>query len=49
MDNQCYDEAREIWLNKQGLRVLRFWNDVVFLNLEGVLEEISKHLEYDSN
>ena len=45
MDNQLRDEARRSWLNKQGLHVLRFWNDVVFLNLEGVLEEISRHLE----
>ncbi len=34
-DSQC-DE----WLVSQGFRVLRFWNNEVMENLEGVLESI---------
>ena len=34
------DEKREIWLESQGFRILRFWNNEVLQNLEGVLEAI---------
>ena len=34
------DMRRDAWLNSQGFRVLRFWNNEVLLNLEGVLETI---------
>ncbi|MBI4332316.1 MAG: endonuclease domain-containing protein [Chloroflexi bacterium] len=34
------DEERTAWLNKEGFRVLRFWNNDVFGNLEGVWEVI---------
>ena len=34
------DEARTAWLESEGYRVLRFWNNDVQSNLEGVLEEI---------
>ncbi len=39
-----YDEARTHWLNSQGIRVLRFWNNDVFGNLEGVLTKIWEQL-----
>jgi very-short-patch-repair endonuclease len=35
-----YDAARTEWLEAQGLRVLRFPNQVVMKNMEGVLETI---------
>jgi crossover junction endodeoxyribonuclease RuvC len=34
------DAARTGWLEAQGLHVLRFWNNDVTENLEGVLETI---------
>jgi hypothetical protein len=32
------DEERTTWLRKRGYRVLRFWNNEVLGNMEGVLE-----------
>jgi len=34
------DKIREEWLKTEGYRVLRFWDNEVFTNLEGVLEHI---------
>jgi len=34
------DTRRDAWLRSQGFRVLRFWNNEVLQNLEGVLETI---------
>lgn len=34
------DKVRDAWLAERGYRVLRFWNNEVFENLEGVLEAI---------
>ena len=34
------DEERTQWLNSQGFTVLRFWNNDVLTNIEGVLEVI---------
>ena len=31
---------RDAWLSSQGFTVLRFWNNEVLQNLEGVLETI---------
>ena len=38
------DPRRDQWLKDQGFRVLRFWNNEVLNNLDGVLEVIIKHL-----
>jgi len=38
------DEERTRWLNGKGYRVLRFWNNEVLLNMEGVLERIREAL-----
>jgi very-short-patch-repair endonuclease len=35
------DARRTAWLESQGYRVLRFWNNEVFENLDGVLQTIS--------
>ena len=35
------DVKRTSWLESQGFRVLRFWNNEVLENREGVLERIS--------
>jgi len=34
------DRERDNWLSKQGFKVLRFWDNEVLQNLEGVLEVI---------
>ena len=34
------DEARTRYLNQQGLRVLRFWNDDLLRDTEAVLDQI---------
>ena len=38
------DTERDHWLSVEGYRVVRFWNNEVFQNLEGVLEEIRRQL-----
>ena len=35
------DAARTAWLEGQGFRVLRFWNDEVLKNIDGVLRVIA--------
>ena len=42
------DKARDVWLQGQGFRVLRFWNNEVLENLEGVVEVIFEHCEKPS-
>ena len=39
------DNARTEFLAKHGIRVLRFWNNDVFGNLEGVLQRIYDELK----
>jgi len=43
-ENKEYDYQREEWLEQEGYTVLRFWNNEVQNNLDGVLEEIRKHV-----
>ena len=40
------DEKRDKWLKGQDLKVLRFWNNEVLTNIEGVLEVIRKQCLY---
>jgi len=43
------DKERDNYLAKNGFKVLRFWNNEVFLNVEGILEVIrAKCLESPS-
>lgn len=35
-----YDEKRSLFLGQRGFKVLRFWNNDVIENMEGVLEVI---------
>jgi len=39
-DAQAYDEARTAWLDSEGFRVLRCWNNDVLGNQEAVLQTI---------
>ncbi|WP_018265692.1 endonuclease domain-containing protein [Methylosinus sp. LW4] len=34
------DTARTLWLEREGYRVLRFWNQEVYENIDGVLDTI---------
>jgi len=40
----AYDRCRDHWLTEQGFTVLRFWNNNVFENIEGVLQRITDEL-----
>jgi len=37
-----HDKERDEWLRNEGFNVLRFWNNDIFENLEGVLETIRR-------
>jgi very-short-patch-repair endonuclease len=39
------DRARTDWLKSQGFQVIRFWNNEILENLEGVLIKIKETLE----
>jgi very-short-patch-repair endonuclease len=39
------DSVRDRWLHDHNYRVLRFWNNDVLLNIEGVLETIASALD----
>ena len=35
-----YDQVRDDWLRREGYTVLRFWNNEVLQQMEGVLDQI---------
>jgi very-short-patch-repair endonuclease len=39
-ERKAQDDARTAWLEAQGYRVLRFWNNEVLGNIDGVLQVI---------
>ena len=43
-----YDEARTRFIEAQGFRVLRFWNNDVVTNMHGILERIAQELSSPS-
>jgi very-short-patch-repair endonuclease len=46
-DQEGYDAMRSDFLESQGYRVLRFWNNEVLGNIDGVLLEIARALVAD--
>ncbi len=44
VDQAHRDAERDAWLEGQGFRVLRFWNNDVLENIEGTLTAIVQHL-----
>lgn len=42
--NSKSDALRDQWLNERNYRVLRFWNNDILNNVEGVLETIVNSL-----
>ena len=45
IDQLDYDSERSRWLETRGFRVVRFWNEDVLSNAEGVLSVIALFLE----
>ena len=43
-ENTINDKARTEWLQSQGFRVIRFWNNDVSSNLDGVITRIKEAL-----
>lgn len=43
-DNILYDQNRTQYIEKFGYKVIRFWNNEIESNIEGVYEEILKYL-----
>lgn len=44
-NNIEYDKQRTSFLENNGYKVLRFWNNDIYTNINGVLEEIEKYIE----
>jgi very-short-patch-repair endonuclease len=44
VQEEDYDIERDAWLRDQGFVILRFWNNDVLKNVDGVMEMIVKHL-----
>lgn len=42
--DKLYDQKRTEFLEKQGFSVVRFWNNEVITNIEGVMEIIKQNL-----
>ena len=40
LENWESDDVRTNWLHSQGFKVVRFWNNDILTNIEGVLEVI---------
>lgn len=45
MEQQGRDERRSVYLRCLGYRVMRFWNNEVLVDIDGVLERIRMALE----
>jgi len=43
-DNKEYDKVRDEWIESQGYKTLRFWNNDVTENMDDVLQTIYKLL-----
>jgi len=44
-EREEYDRQRTVWLNQKGWQVIRFWNNEIWHNEEGVLDEILEKLQ----
>ena len=45
-EQRAYDSQRTSWLESQGFRVLRFWNNQVLKEATAVVDVIAEALEY---
>ncbi len=44
-DAREYDTARSEWLQSKGFQVLRFWNNQVLTEIDGVMEVVLETLQ----
>jgi very-short-patch-repair endonuclease len=44
-ENIEYDNQRTNFLKNRGYHVIRFWNNDIYKNIDGVLKEIEKYLD----
>ena len=49
IDQQEYDQQRTDFLQSKSYRVLRFWNDDVLKNINGVIQVIMETLQSSTN
>ena len=47
LEQEEYDEERTLYLVSQGYKVIRFWNNQVMNDIEGVIKAIINALETD--
>ena len=47
VEHQAYDAERTRYLERQGYRVLRFWNDECLKQTQGVLDQVDRTLRSD--
>ena len=40
-EQQSYDQKRTLYLESKGFKVIRFWNNEVLTNIDGVLEPLT--------
>ncbi len=45
LEAQTYDKERNMFMRQVGLNVLRFTNQEVFTNIEGILEQIKEQMK----
>ena len=48
LENKEYDQERTSYLSVLGIRVLRFWNNEVNVNINGVVYQIINELNFPS-
>ncbi len=44
IEKKDYDKQRTQYLRSKGIKVIRYWNDEIRYNLDGVYEDIKGHL-----
>lgn len=42
--NKEYDNERTVFLNSLGYKVIRFWNNEIYENIEGVIKKIEQEI-----
>lgn len=48
LESQTYDAERNMFMKAVGLEVLRFTNQEVFTNIEGILEQIKEQVKRET-
>jgi very-short-patch-repair endonuclease len=45
-ETKINDARRQIWLESQNFKVVRFWNNEVMKNIKGVLQKIKENIPF---